>query len=85
LRKDKVVWQRLPDKCVCGATEGWGKCVVVVGNGKVVPPMPAPTLCNRVVIVGAGASFVEGFVKVAEAELSAGTWGGGSCGTTAVS
>ncbi len=54
---------------------------MVVGNGRVVLPMPAPAPCNRVVMVGAGASFVEGFVEVAEAEVSASTWGGGSCST----
>jgi len=54
---------------------------VVVGNGRGVPPMPAPAPCNRVVMVGAGASFVEGFVEVAEAGVNTSTWGGGSCGT----
>jgi len=54
---------------------------VVMGNGRVVPPMPAPAPCSMVVMVGAGASFVDRFVKVAEAGVNASTWGGGSCST----
>jgi len=54
---------------------------VDMGNGRVVLPMPAPAPCNRVVMVGAGASFGEGFVGIAEAGVNAGTWGGRSCGT----
>jgi len=58
-------------------------CVVrVVGGGGVIPPLPVPSPWNKLVMVlGTGASFVEGFVSVAEASINAGTGSGGSCGT----
>ncbi len=56
--------------CACG--RGW----------RVVPPFPVPSSCNRVVMVlGTGASFVEGFVSFAEANVNASTGSDRSCGT----
>ncbi len=59
-----------------------GRCGVLVdGSGRVVLPMPVPAPCNVLVMVGAGTSFVEGFVVTAEAIVSTGTGSGRSCGT----
>jgi len=59
------------------------ECVVhMEGCGRVVPPCPVPSPCNRVdTVLGTGASFMEGFVSVAEAGVKASTGSGGSCGT----
>ncbi len=58
-------------------------CVVhVVWSGRVILPLPVPSPCKNVVMVlGTGASFMEGFVLFAEARIIAGTRSGGSCGT----
>ena len=58
-------------------------CVVYVGgNGRVIPPLPVPSPCNSVAMVlGTGASFVEGFLSFAEVSIIAGTGSGRSCGT----
>ena len=43
-------------------------------------PVPSPWI-GVVMVLGTGASFVEGFVLFAEASISAGTRSGGSCST----
>jgi len=80
---NNVVWRRLLDTRVYEDLGVLLICVVhVVGSGRVGPPLPVPSPWIRVVMVlGTGASFVEGFVLFAEASISAGTGSGGSCGT----
>jgi len=82
-RGNNVVWWRLVGNWVCWNTRLLVWCEVLVeGGGRVIPPLAVPSPCNRVVMVlGTGASFVEGFVAVAETSVSAGTRSGGSCGT----
>ncbi len=52
-----------------------------MGVGGVVLPMLVPAPCSMLIMVRAGTSFVEGFVVIAEAIVSASTESGGSCGT----
>jgi len=68
---------------VCGDLRVLLECVVHVGeSGRVVPPLPVPSPCNSVVMVlGTGASFVEGFVSFAEASIITGTRSGRSGST----
>jgi len=68
---------------VCGVLRVLLVCVVrVVEGGRVGPPLPVPSPWNSVVVVlGTGASFVEGFVSFTEASIIAGTGSGRSCGT----
>jgi len=81
--RNNVVWWRLLDTRVCGDLEVLLVCVVHVGgSGRVVLPLPVPSPCNNVVMVlGTGASFVEGFVSVVEANVNSSTGNGRSCGT----
>ncbi len=67
----------------CVGTAGYYWCVLCVGgSGRVILPLPVPSPCNNVVMVlGTGASFVEGFMSFTEASIIAGTRSGGSCGT----
>ena len=47
-----------------------------------VLPLPVPLPCNSAVMVlGTGASFVEGFMSFVEASIIAGTGSGRSCST----
>ena len=71
------------DNWVCWNTGMLVRGVVhVEGGGRVILPLPVPSPCNNAVMVlGTGASFMEGFVSFAEASIITGTRSGGSCST----